>query len=260
MERHVTGTEGGFLSREYDVDSGVRRRERTREDGLALDHGARLATAALAFIFRIDPKILIGPALTGGSAQSNHPFVTERAWPPELLSPSLDGLPARIMRVGPVDAGPRAWSEVGRGAFSSPALTGGAFLSLRYGRTIARGLQRPHLPSTRNLPRPGASSQAGLFSAPASEMTRNHRYPARREAERRYPHHVDIPVPSGGLGKRLADMHDWCHDHVAAGEWEAHGHSDDRRDERGIHIDFARFYFMHKADAEKFRREWLPDA
>jgi hypothetical protein len=91
-------------------------------------------------------------------------------------------------------------------------------------------------------------------------MTRNHRYPARREAERRYPHHVDIPVPSGGLGKRLADMHDWCHDHVAAGEWEAHGHSDDRRDERGIHIDFARFYFMHKADAEKFRREWLPDA
>ena len=65
-------------------------------------------------------------------------------------------------------------------------------------------------------------------------MTRNRRYPARREAERRYPHHVDIPVPSGGLGKRLADMHDWCHDHVAAGGWEQHGHSDDRRDNRGI--------------------------
>jgi hypothetical protein len=91
-------------------------------------------------------------------------------------------------------------------------------------------------------------------------MTRNRRYPARREAERRYPHHVDVRVPPDGLGKRLTDMHDWCHDQVAAGQWEQHGHSDDRRDERGIWIDFCRFYFMDEADAEAFRREWLPDA
>ena len=38
MERQLTGSEGGFLSREYDVDSGVRRRERTRETRV-LDHG-----------------------------------------------------------------------------------------------------------------------------------------------------------------------------------------------------------------------------
>ena len=50
-------------------------------------------------------------------------------------------------------------------------------------------------------------------------------------------------------------MHDWCRDNGAAGEWEQHGRVDDRRDERGIRIDFARFYFMDSADAERFRRE-----
>jgi len=38
-------------------------------------------------------------------------------------------------------------------------------------------------------------------------MTRT-KYPARREAERRYPHRVDIPVPRNGLGKQLSDMHE----------------------------------------------------
>jgi len=55
-------------------------------------------------------------------------------------------------------------------------------------------------------------------------------------------------------------MDHWCHDNVAAGSWEQHAHSDERRDELGIRIDFARFYFMDEADAENFRREWAPDA
>jgi hypothetical protein len=40
------------------------------------------------------------------------------------------------------------------------------------------------------------------------------RYPARREAERNDQHKVDVPVPRTGLGNRLSDMHEWCHDHV----------------------------------------------
>jgi len=90
-------------------------------------------------------------------------------------------------------------------------------------------------------------------------MTRD-RYPLRREAERNYQHKVDIPVPREGFGMRLTEMHNWCHDNVVAGTWEEHAHSDDRRDERGIKIDFARFYFRNEADAERFRREWQPDA
>jgi hypothetical protein len=58
-----------------------------------------------------------------------------------------------------------------------------------------------------------------------------------------------------GLGGRQSDMHNWCYDHVLPGGWEEHGHSDDRRDDRGIRIDFCRFYFMDEADAEAFRRD-----
>jgi len=85
-------------------------------------------------------------------------------------------------------------------------------------------------------------------------------YPARREAERRYPHRIDIPVPRAGLGIRLTEMHNWCFDDVQAGAWEEHAHSDDRRDSNGIRIDFCRFYFMDEADAERFRRQWQSDA
>jgi len=89
-------------------------------------------------------------------------------------------------------------------------------------------------------------------------MTRAN-YPARREAERTYQHRVDVPVPGEGFGVRLTEMHNWCHENLAAGTWEEHAHSDERRDERGIKINFARFYFRDGADAEAFRREWLPD-
>ena len=81
------------------------------------------------------------------------------------------------------------------------------------------------------------------------------RYPARREAQRNYPHRVDIPVPRTGLGLRLTEMHNWCHDNIDAGRWEEHAHSDDRRDNDGIRLDFCRFYILDEADADKFRRE-----
>jgi len=55
-------------------------------------------------------------------------------------------------------------------------------------------------------------------------------------------------------------MHNRCHDHVDAGTWEEHAHRDERCDERGTRIDFARFYFRDEADADAFRREWVPEA
>src|SRR5262249_38286968 len=69
-------------------------------------------------------------------------------------------------------------------------------------------------------------------------------------------HKVDIPVPPSGFGMRLAEMHNWCHDYVEAGMWEERAHSDERRDEHGIQINFARFYFRNEIDAERFRLEY----
>lgn len=45
------------------------------------------------------------------------------------------------------------------------------------------------------------------------------RYPRRREAGRRFPHRVDVPVPGGGLGRCLTDMLGWCRANFAADPW-----------------------------------------
>jgi hypothetical protein len=85
-------------------------------------------------------------------------------------------------------------------------------------------------------------------------MARYH-YQTRRDAERKFPHRVDIPVPDGGLGKRLTDMIDWCGGRFA--DWTFHGIIDEnRRDERGIPIDLVRFYFMDEIAAQQFREQW----
>src|SRR5262249_44932153 len=86
-------------------------------------------------------------------------------------------------------------------------------------------------------------------------------YPGRLAAERQYPHKVDVIVPGGGLGNRLTRMMEWCRAHVTPAElWDSHGVRDWKlRDENGFPRDLARFYFMDQADAEVFRRVWLPD-
>jgi hypothetical protein len=83
-------------------------------------------------------------------------------------------------------------------------------------------------------------------------MARYH-YETRRDAERKFPHRVDIPMPENGLGKQLNDMIDWCGGRFA--EWTFHGVTGDR-DERGIAIDLVRFYFMDEMAAQKFRERW----
>lgn len=81
-----------------------------------------------------------------------------------------------------------------------------------------------------------------------------------REAERRFPYRVDIPVAAGGFGRQLTDLHDWCRAHVAAGQWAQHGFQDrGRHDDRGVALEFTRWYFMTAADVEAFRRRWHED-
>jgi hypothetical protein len=76
-----------------------------------------------------------------------------------------------------------------------------------------------------------------------------------REAERKFPIKVDIPVPPGGLGRRLTDMLDWCHANVAADAWAQHGHQERRKGER--RSDFSRWYFLSDTDAETFKNRWV---
>jgi hypothetical protein len=80
--------------------------------------------------------------------------------------------------------------------------------------------------------------------------------PLQKDAERKFPINVDVPVPPGGLGRHLTDMLDWCHANVAAGAWAQHGHQERRKGERPA--DYARFYFATDADAAGFRRRGDP--
>jgi hypothetical protein len=85
-------------------------------------------------------------------------------------------------------------------------------------------------------------------------MARYH-YETRRDAERKHPHRVDIPVPPMGLGKQLNDMIQWCDKRFT--EWTHAGVTLPERDERGIRIDAVRFYFLDEIAAKQFRERWL---
>ena len=77
----------------------------------------------------------------------------------------------------------------------------------------------------------------------------------KKDAEATYPHRIDVPVPGGGLGKRLPAMLDWCRENVAAGLWAEHGHSERREGVAPLY--YSRWYFMTEADAAAFRWRWL---
>lgn len=82
-----------------------------------------------------------------------------------------------------------------------------------------------------------------------------------KDAEARFPIKIDVPVPEHGRPWPFAGMLAWCRENIAAGAWAQHGLVDKRRrDDRGIPIDFARWYFANEADAEAFDRRWLSGA
>lgn len=83
---------------------------------------------------------------------------------------------------------------------------------------------------------------------------------SQRDAERRFPYRVDIPVSTSGFGRQLTELHDWCRAHIPAGQWDQHGFQDKaRRDDRGVALEFTRWYFMTAVDAEAFKRRWHDD-
>jgi len=60
-----------------------------------------------------------------------------------------------------------------------------------------------------------------------------------RDNERSHPYWVDIPIPDGGLGRRLDKMHDWHRLHGMAVRM-------------GTGTDRARFCFPDQTHAEEF--------
>jgi hypothetical protein len=80
-------------------------------------------------------------------------------------------------------------------------------------------------------------------------MTRYKSRTSFKTIERDFPHHVDILVPDGGLGKRLDDMYAWHH---ARGIQAMHGRG--RRDESGR--DYVRWCFADPAIAAALAKEF----
>jgi hypothetical protein len=80
---------------------------------------------------------------------------------------------------------------------------------------------------------------------------------AKRDAERRFPHKVDMCVPPDELDVRVRGMVAWCWQRAEAGAWEQHGHDGlSRRGDAGLSLDVVRFYFMDARVAAAFRGRW----
>jgi hypothetical protein len=80
---------------------------------------------------------------------------------------------------------------------------------------------------------------------------------ARRDAERRFPHTVDMHVPLDEVDVRIRDMVAWCWQCAKPGAWEQHSHHGlRRRGDSELSLDVVRFYFMDARVAEAFRGRW----
>ena len=63
--------------------------------------------------------------------------------------------------------------------------------------------------------------------------------------KKRFPHRADVPRPPRGLGKRLNEMHQWCHARFGGQGGEG----------RPRAVYSATFYFLNEADAAAFSDE-----
>ncbi len=72
---------------------------------------------------------------------------------------------------------------------------------------------------------------------------------AKRDADRRFPHTVDMRMSPDELDVRVRGMVAWCWQRAEPGAWEQHGHG-------GLSPDVVRFYFMDARVAESFRGRW----
>jgi hypothetical protein len=80
---------------------------------------------------------------------------------------------------------------------------------------------------------------------------------AKRDAERQFPHKVDMRLLQDELDVRVRGMVAWCWQLAGPGGWEQHGHDDfSRGDDGAPSMDVVRFYFMDARVAEAFRGRW----
>jgi hypothetical protein len=79
------------------------------------------------------------------------------------------------------------------------------------------------------------------------------RNPFQEEAERRFPHKVDVPAVHDG---DLTAMLDWCCEWIPGPRWACHGYVvGGHQGKPPVHR--ARWYFSDAVDAQAFRRRWL---
>ena len=80
---------------------------------------------------------------------------------------------------------------------------------------------------------------------------------AKRDADRRFPHKVDMRGLPDELNVRVRSMVAWCWQRAEPGAWEQHGHDGLRRGgDGGLSLDVVRFYFMDARVAEAFGGRW----
>jgi len=80
---------------------------------------------------------------------------------------------------------------------------------------------------------------------------------AKRDADRRFPHKVDMRLLSDELDVRVRGMVAWCWLRAEPGAWEQHRHDGlSRRGDGGLSPEVVRFYFMDARVAAAFRGRW----
>ena len=67
-------------------------------------------------------------------------------------------------------------------------------------------------------------------------------------AKTKFPHKVDVSIPSTGIGSQLIALIGWCRKHIAADDWDCHTLPEPQRDKTAAQ--HARFYFLNEAAAE----------
>jgi hypothetical protein len=82
-------------------------------------------------------------------------------------------------------------------------------------------------------------------------VQRKARHAFKDEAERRFPHKIDIPVPELGLGRDLTAMLEWCPARVPEATWVYHGHTE-RPSKREAPMHCARWYFASQSRCRGF--------
>jgi hypothetical protein len=81
---------------------------------------------------------------------------------------------------------------------------------------------------------------------------------AKQDAERQFPHKVDMRLLSDELDVRVRGMVAWCWQRAEPGAWEQHGRDgSSRRGGSELSPEVVRFYFMDARVAEAFRHRWL---